>query len=761
MTTNEDPRVVIKEFGLLNAGLFNKIRFPGRYEVDESGNRISNSEYNMPRIDFTGDLSDLYVEPDTFYLEPTNQLMMRKRTRDEEGHVTDVKRLKVGQLDLTATEQLKSMFLTESEQRNVIQKGTQEQINALLQGLEAAQRSGGNLFQVVSELEEIQKNGEINEERLTDELRGRIASFVTRQEMKREIDVYAYRKGEVDQMLSEIENAVEEGRLDAEQNNSTAREGLEILAKEIGKANDNSNFKYGQLTQALGDNYVPLEEFRTSLNEYVKTADLEDRLEDYVTDIDLGQQLQSLASRTFVNDNFATIEKLDKSIRDTVQTLTSQNVTLNEDFNNRIQSHVTTETFPKNLERYIPRWESLIRADNLEAQRQLLTTHIQQVSSRVTQSDDAVSVLRDSLQSVENAFEQYRDQLVDKMEFTGTTSGLKDALEQLANNMQGTVTENESFRKTAKPLLGLGDNAADRTFAKIDEVSAVEDEVGTINQTELPALNTRVDNLRSFAETTRDDMNNKQLFADNNYVNKNDPNDISQLAGEIQLDISGYSQSQMQQILDNFIFSNGLLLNEYALIPRRLFVYRLTVTKNADNTRVLDVSKVPGYVKNEYDDSGSESSNKLQIMKEWVPSNPEEAGNISEADVLTRVNGISTDYSTFQVLLNKKDVYVVYPLTITVGQQPSADKLQWSELFPRLYIEDTTGHTTALSSDSDPCLFRRREVQAETGTNRRVDRITAHRPWKSTASDKRPGQYSFILTAEIAPKFNDFNYVVN
>lgn len=102
-----------RKFGLLNAGLFNKIVFPGRVYIDSNGKPVNpeldgngygdtyaGDAFNTANISFSGELAELYADPDTFHVQG-DKLLMKKRVRDDDGRIMNTYSFQVGDLDLS------------------------------------------------------------------------------------------------------------------------------------------------------------------------------------------------------------------------------------------------------------------------------------------------------------------------------------------------------------------------------------------------------------------------------------------------------------------------------------------------------------------------------------------------------------------------------------------------------------------------------------------------------------------------------------
>jgi hypothetical protein len=782
-STDDNPlrRIVLKEFGLLNAGLFNKIRFPGRYEVDESGNRVTGSEYNMPAIDFTGDVADLYVEPDTFYVDGDNEIFMRKRKRNEDGEVTDVKRLKVGELKLTEFEQIREAFVRLGEENGLFSRQVDENFEELQTQLEYLVDDNVNISEFVEAINETLNTEPVRREKLSPDLQEKIDLIKTERQLQEFLLSLTYTKSTIDDLIEDAQGSGRDfiqGRLD-ESASQTERaivavaessgRSLTELREALVQASESSSTSFAELTSILANRYVDVDTFNNRLNNYITDSGLQNELDNYVTKDVYNQDLQQFVTNETLNTEYMTLQEIESRERSIVQQITDKEVTLNENFNQRVQSLISQDRFPQVLAQHIPNFQSLVRTDRMDAVNELLRTDITSLKNRMNAAQADRQQMRNLVEILNENFENYRQQIAGDiggvLENNNVgTEIFRKTINELVQTLQSRATDLESFEEEVKPLLGLDEENPDsRMFAKVSELNDAQDKIGTL-QTARTNLDTRITNLInnriSPLETEQTERGN---LIDNELVNRNNPSDIQAIADKVEANVSGYSQDQMQTILDNFVVNNRLLLQQYAPFVRRLLAYRVSVSENSIGNLEVGLSKIDDLVKNEYDDDDTTTSGKLQIADVFpnADTNKGEAYNVSINDMLTKINDNVTDVDAYRVLLNKKDVYLIHPLSTTVGQQEGADEtVSFGSLRPKVTIEDDTFKNDANSAydKADPVVLRAQTLQEYDGTNQRVDRISAVRPWASSTSAKRPSKFAFKLYIDIAMNSFGFDY---
>lgn len=97
MTTEGQPELYKNKrgrFGVLNGGLFNEIRFPGRLVEDEDGNK--NTYRSAPKIDFDGSFGSMFFEPDDILTGEDSLIYAFKKRRDEDGLVSQRNKFRIG-----------------------------------------------------------------------------------------------------------------------------------------------------------------------------------------------------------------------------------------------------------------------------------------------------------------------------------------------------------------------------------------------------------------------------------------------------------------------------------------------------------------------------------------------------------------------------------------------------------------------------------------------------------------------------------------
>lgn len=762
-----EPSIVKKEFGLLNAGLFNKIRFPGRFQVDESGNKIINSEYNAGRIDFTGDLAELYVEPDTFFLEPGNELYMRKRKRDEDGNVIETKRLKVGQLDITAVGELASQFLSAQEQRNVIDNVISDEFERLKNALRSTDASTSALNALATALQTNQENLVVDRDRLSQALVDEINSFYNENQVRNVVETYAYSRGEVDREITDAFSNLNETQ------GANVQQLADSIRRTFATVNESTDRSFAGLRSTLTNLYVPLSIFENTVNGLVSRTDLLGILPDYLGKDEYEDDVNNrLATRTFVNDTFSTKTELSDRLGQAVQQLTDSQDFVLEDFNQSLQSALTLQEFPTYLARYIPGYEDVVRNERLEAVRQFILADIQGVSRRIDQTANTMNAMRSEIEEVDATVREYYDEFGKKIQDTVNfnteqSEGIEALLTELFSDLRNDVTDNNTFRTGATPLLGLGTDPDARTFAYRSEVEPIDNRVGTINDVEIPNLSQRITNLFQSVQDFGNQIDTRQLFADTNYVNKNNQDDINLLAAAVQQEVVGYTKSQTDSLINGFYDRNFKPTKLYPV--KRLWAecqvskgsisfgdmgYQLQLT-NFDR---VDVARNTTF---------EDQRQKIQLGP--VVNQSKEPGvdyQVDISDLLTTLSGFNREF--FTLYQNKKEIFLKFPRQVVTEKyqgttSSDARKASGSSMrFSYHIVDHTPASKSATYPTPSPVMYYTQTIQdysdTDMGTSR-IDRIVPMRPWKTGANSEErfPGsKLKFDLIIECAPDIGDF-----
>jgi len=148
-----------RKFGLLNAGLFNEIVFPGRTyltedgegnlrsinpSLDENGFGVSyrGDAFNTGNITFSGEWGQLYADPDQLEIKDKRILMKRRRRDESTGEILETYNFQIGLVDLSSTARspdFANVFVTKDELGNVVQVQINARIDAIATQISEAQ----------------------------------------------------------------------------------------------------------------------------------------------------------------------------------------------------------------------------------------------------------------------------------------------------------------------------------------------------------------------------------------------------------------------------------------------------------------------------------------------------------------------------------------------------------------------------------------------------------------------------------------------
>lgn len=308
-------RMKKRKFGLLNAGMFNKIIFPGRTYLDQNMNPVdmtmytpgsigSADNYNTTDIHFTGELSDLYADSDTFFVDDQGRLVMRKRIRNEDGVILRTNEFVVGTINLdvmATTETFKKIYVSNQQLDERVSGAMQ---NVLLE-LENKITTVNTL--TAEEKEELKNSVNTISESVRQSGEGTLAS-VRQQllELETQLDTKYSKTDEVRRIADQAAAQVQELR------------------------------RYGDLryqdSESLGT-------FMNELSRYVKKAELADELEQLLEDIGKGYITRTDAEvmiRNGVGNGFGATEEQVLRGLETLETQISQVYVKDTGFNDRV-----------------------------------------------------------------------------------------------------------------------------------------------------------------------------------------------------------------------------------------------------------------------------------------------------------------------------------------------------------------------------------------------------------------------------------------
>jgi len=744
----DDPRIVTKEFGLLNAGLFNKIRFPGRFEIDESDNRVVDSEYNMPRIDFTGDIAELYVEPDTFYLDGDNNLYMRKRKRDDEGRVVETKRLKVGELDIKATEELKRGLDSTRQIQARITEQVNLQFDTLAIALSGLEGDNSKLRAFTEELRSISETSIITEDRLAEEIRNTLGDVPYLANDIKYIYENVYSKREIDTKLSE---EIQQRRTDGVNN----ADHFEALGRLFEQFSGTSSVQIEEMRKALSERYVTSETFMEKIIPLMTVEEFNRKTSDLLSKREYNvDRNNNLVTRSLLADEFYTKSDVDAQLGKLITELTSTNTNEALKVVESLGTTVNVDNFSDELAKHIPNYKKLVREDRLDLVRSFLLTDLNAVRGSMRDTDGRVDAFEERMNLLQSIFEDYRSNVTEQLsagvELSPTQAEeLKTALEK-NDNLAGRIASNEVTLLEASKALGLGNYGEDRMFAKTSELDPIQAAVTDFENIVIPLQTSRIDEIRETMIGVMEDVTSTQVFAERNFVNKNDDDDIALLASKVQQDVQGYTRPQVRAFLDNWYNAN-LIPGVYPL--KRLWGEFII---DVDTTRSERMTITPADGLNTTRSDGLVVSDKLKLATNYRGQDD----ITNPTDMIVFIDAVNSR-TYFEIFLNDKNVYVRYP--DRVDPKGGTDYIDGYDMRFHVTLHDMTKESTSnlAITNAAPVVYASRTVKQYVKNSRvRIDRIEAIRPWKAATNGRYPGKFKFLLRIECAPDAVPFNYIV-
>jgi len=742
-SSSEDPRVVRKEFGLLYAGLFNKIRFPGRFQVDETGNRVVDSPYNTDRIDFTGDVADLYFEPDTFYVNEENDLMIRKRKRDDEGQVTDVQRLKVGKLDLEATEAMRQEFATLGEVQNRVNNIVGGELDSLKDLLNKYTQNSDDLGGFVDLLNQQIQDRTVALDDLKQNVRDIINSKINREQAREEIVSLAYPREQVDQKIAELQEGEVRRTGDLLQNTRALEETLYQIEKASG--DDLSDVR-----RILSDEYVRLSVFENAMQDVVRGSGLDERLTEYVRADQYQQDLSnSLVTRTYLNDYAYAKEALDQRFNQITTDLSGTNQSLTDRYINSIKTYVSFENFPNRLAVEIPNYNLVAFQPDLTNLEDLLKNRIQQVRAIAERSSSDTTVLRGTLNTLEDSMLQWRKDISDLLNsrissIDGDTAALQNLFQSVVDANASSISSLSTRVTNNSEALGFGDDPSARLFAYISDLDTALASINSVRDTLLPSLETKVDDNTSTITSNQSQFNTFRTRVIEDFLDLTDQAKVDDFKNQLEVDLAGFTKDEMRGFLNTFYNRNFGPARYY---PVRKGWVRATLTKPNTNAG-LGLNKRTAFY-----DLQAADGNTYERINLAAPASTGVAGDDFNRDPQQMLDLIETSYDKvdfFRIFFSKGDVYVLYPKSSVLGNGSSLDGRDMRFVYA---LQDTTTDNLVTTDNYTPYsvhLWRQtvREYSDTDATIARIDRIVPIRPWAST---KKPTRFRFDMDIDCMP----------
>ena len=737
----DEPRLVRTEFGLLYGGLFNKIRFPGRFQVDQSGNRVLDSPYNMPRIDFTGDISELYFEPDTFYVDTENELRIRKRKRNEEGEVTDIQTLKVGKLDLEATEAMRQEFVTLGEAQNQVNSVVGGELDKLKDLLNKYSQNSDDLQGFVSLLEQQIGSRVVSLEELSQNLRDLINEKTTLEQVGREILIKAYSKSEVDRKLEDLEIR------DTDRAQSALRD-TRALEEALYQVERSSNDTISDIRRILSDEYVPRSVFENADAQTVKTDQLDTRLQDYATTSRLVNDLTNYVTFANLGDYAYEKQEIDTRLNGIVQDLSGTNQDLTDRYINSIKTYVSYSNFANVLGSKIPQYEQLVYQSDLADAERVLRDRVQQAKITADTNNSEITVLRGVVDTLEDSILQWKQEITAMINerinsLDGDTTALQNLFQSIVDENANSIDSLRTRVTNVTESLGFGSDASARLFAYSSDLATLQQSFNGIKDSKIPSIETDItDNLN----TITSNYNEFSTFKDrvvNDFLDTTNQTDVNNLIDQIEVTLAGYTKDEMRGFLNDFYNRN--------FGPPRYYPVRkgwLHVTINRPNTGTsVGISEKPLFTKEAADGVT------YQRVVLTAPSSTAVAGDdfgLDPGPMLDRIESSYDSVDYFRIFYSNGSVYVLFPKSVKIGTGSALDGIDMRFVYD---LQDTTTSNLVQTSNYTPYpvqLWRQtlRDYSDSDRTIARIDRIYPIRPWASTT---RPSRFRFDMMIDCMP----------
>jgi len=495
-------KVIAKRFGLLNAGLFNVVRFPGREvrvngEIDEDRTR--------PHIDFDGDASQLYYESDMFENQGSD-IYVKRRRRNRDGDVQGAtERVKVGEFDLPSL-----VNFDGNEQRS---------LNRMI--LDAIGQYGDNIKEQLQAINAI-KSGNIDLIAELEDTFGNKGSKVN-SELER-LDEVKFDQGRTHQAID-----------------TYGMNRDEIIIKLAEASDDTFNSAEGGFTEALR-NYVTTATLDGRLENYQTTAAMtnymdKEEMEKFLREIEtIGKNsdvLQISAVRRgpdFENNFRQIIPDPEDLVRSDITTALRQNVNVQEEAYKRLAKQMRDD------------FNNLSNADDRVLDR------VKQVAKSI--GDGLEGNITDILESDNwNATNIIRDTLQAKFqEIQNTLSELDTTTGDFADIILGTDTAEPRFANRETTL---------STFAT--QANRIEDAEGRISTNENQIAPFILSGGTYNVREAIDDLNQLQTDLNQKYVDRTNQTHLDELTAALEVNYAGYTRDQTRQILINLLEADSLV----------------------------------------------------------------------------------------------------------------------------------------------------------------------------------------------------------
>lgn len=520
-----------RQFGLLNAGLFNYIQFPGRTAVDDQipPQPLSAEEqraYNVPNITFTGEAADLYYEPDTFFTEQ-NGFFFRRRLRDNEGKVVRVDHIRIGELDLeqlAATDVMTNKYVFRSE--------LQENMRVLLE------TAGGEIQNLTKKVAEDAANGLTALKELGTISDAKYSTAIDTLKDKLENRYWNSATTEFQITSRTVPLGDRLGRVELLTNGGTDNGGVNL-------ATITGFVKKIDLDKQLEDNHYTKSESNTR---FLTFSEFRAELENY--DITAGTRLAN-DIRLYVK-----LSEFEEKVNNVINT----------------RRFVTESVYDTDIKVITDSRQVLTR--DLSAVRQRQERFELEIEDNTKRIDSTIDLLVEDFQkqtTTENAF------------FTEILNNLEGSFESALSRLTETQGEILELTETVSSQLGLGADPDTRIFAlkaNLDPiVTRLDQQVERVNDQgfDLIGLRTDVNQIVTDRTTFQDDI----LM---NYIRRDNQADLQAIADLVSVEVSGYTDAQLDntfQKIQTAVYPAGL--NECRAVTLQ---YACSLTRS-ENTSFL------------------------------------------------------------------------------------------------------------------------------------------------------------------------------
>lgn len=544
---SDNTRVVRSEWGLLYGGVFNKIRFPGRYQVDDTGTKVEPSEYNVPEVAFTGDIGELYAEPDTFYVDAANTLLMRKRKRDDEGNTVDVRDLKVGKLDLALTDEFRDAFLSEGEARQILAEQTEQKFRLFQQTL----NQGSTKQELVDAItafdgESVNKINQLRED-LTEQLNERVRLG----NLKNSVLAFCYSKAEIDRRFGA--GGAQNERLVAESGARTAIS-LQNLRENLRVFSESSKADFKNLLDFAEKTFVTEPFLDTRLNNYYTKLALDNRLNlNYYTQSEVDGILNDLyLKKTVANNTYYTRSQIDSMIG----AIDGVDPDLGSKLSSIAAGYLDRKDFVNELGSKFVEVPEIARQSVVDQTRNDLNTQIEFVRDNVTDLDSYINgarsdieTLRGRIRDVENQISEGFTNVNGQLQFNDTR--LQTFYDSELTALKTRLDVKEDELNTIADQLGLGADPGDRVFAQTSELNDVANDLAAL-QTTVTNRGTQLDDLDTRETSRYNEFSSFKTTVQDNYVDLTNDAKLTDLANAISNNYNGYSKTNLNGILNAY-----------------------------------------------------------------------------------------------------------------------------------------------------------------------------------------------------------------